>query len=128
MDPGQTDLMDVGWVKQVREDNEETKKPRKAYQHGESCLYGSDPTSIVQGRGIEGIFWKRCDGRYLNAFGEELRLDELMEDDSVPVSLVFDTETDESKLAEMAWKRHHPEDSDEEEEVVPKRNYRCIVM
>jgi hypothetical protein len=128
IDPGETDLMDVGWVKQIREDNEVTSRPRKLYQHGETCLHGTDPRSIIQGRGVEGIYWKRCDGRYVNALGEDLQLDALMADDPEPESVEHDIETDEKKLAELAWRRHNPGDSDEDEEEQPKRKFHCMVM
>ena len=133
IDPGKTNLMDVDWVEQIREDNEETKKPRKLYQHGETCLHGKDPTSIVQGRGIEGIYWKRCDGRFFNALGEELDVDQIMaEDDSMQAfaePLDYAKEFDEHKLAEMAWRRRNSdEESDEDGEARPRRKFHCTVM
>ena len=134
LDPGMTDLMHIRWIKQIREDNEETKKSRKEYTHGETCLHGLDPTSIVQGRGLEGIYWNRCDGRYLNALGEELDVRQVTNDDDsirgVLEPLDFSHEYDEKKIAEMVWRGRNPseEDSDDEEEVKPKRRFHCMVM
>ena len=133
IDPGKTDLMDVDWVKQIREDNDETKQPRKLYQHSETCLHGRDPISIVQGRGIEGIYWKRCDGRYFNALGEEIDVGQIMaEGDSMQASagpLDDEKEFDGQKLAQLAWRRRNPDaDPNEDEETRPKRKSHCMVM
>ena len=130
IEPEKTNLMDVAWVKQIREDNKETHKPRKLYQHGETCLYGSDPTSIVQGRGLNGIYWKRCDGRYLNVFGEELERHLAQEAESIGTlpDNKLELEYNETKLAELAWRSRNPDNSDDEEEEKPKRKFHCIVM
>ncbi len=131
LDPGKTDLMDIPWIKQVREENEETKKPRRVYQHGDTCLHGNHPESIVQGRGIGGIYWKRCDGRFINALGEHLDVSHCINDDSVSAvagQVDCENEFDEERLAEMAWRRRKTEDSDDEDEAKVRRKYHCIVM
>ena len=132
--PGMTDLMHIRWIKQIREDNEETKKSRKEYKHGETCLHGEDPISIVQGRGLEGVYWKRCDGRFLNALGAQLDVGQVTNDDDsardVLEPLDFSNEYEEKKVAEMVWRRRNSleEDLDDEEEIKPKRRFHCMVM
>jgi hypothetical protein len=129
LDRNKTDLMDVDWVKQIRASNEETRKPRKLYQHGDTCLHGKEPESVVQGRGIQGIYWKRCDGHYLNALGQELHIEDLVKESPNQEPLGLELESDPTKLAERAWRAHHPEECEEdEEEQAPKRKLRCIVM
>jgi hypothetical protein len=92
-------------------------------------LHGKDPESVVQGRGIQGIYWKRCDGRYLNALGQELQIEDLVKDGPNQEPLGLELESDPTKLAEKAWRAHNPEDSDEdEEETAATRKLRCIVM
>jgi hypothetical protein len=122
------DLKDVGWVKTIREGNEETRKSRKVYKHGETCLYGPDPEGIVQGKGVEGIYWRQCDGRWVNALGAELRMGEEVSD--VPAVAVehVDLVADEVKMAEAAWRRHHVEKDYEDEEEKAKSRLRCVVM
>ena len=127
----ETDLMDVPWIKQLREENEQTKKPRKVYQHGETCLHGSNPNSIVQGRGIGGIYWKRCDGSFRNALGAQLRVEQSTNEDQAVETAAeqLDQEPEEEKLAEMAWRRRtNEEDSDDEGEGRLRRKFHCIVM
>ena len=133
LDSGDTDLMDVPWIKQLREENEETKKPRKVYQHGETCLHGSDPKSIVQGRGIEGIYWKRCDGRFRNALGDELGVDRSTNEDEAVDTAAEERDQwqpfGEEEIAEIAWrKRTNQADSDDEDDAKPRRKFHCIVM
>ena len=121
-----TNLMDVSWVKQIREENEETSTPQNHYVHCGTCLYGNDPASIVQGKGAKGIYYKRCDERYVNALGEELEVDTFMDGDLL-VDLPL--EADEKKLAELAWRRHNPEDeSDDDDTARPRRKFHCLVM
>lgn len=124
-----TDLMNLSWVKQIRNDNDETSKTRKLYQHGDTCFFSPDPQSIVQGRGLEGIYWKQCDGRYMNAIGVELHLDEIMSERPADATEKnVEVPSDEKKAAELAWRRHHPDAEDEEDPETPKRKHRCIIM
>lgn len=73
----QTNLMHVGWVRRIREGNRETKRSKKVYMHDESgCIYSKDPESILQGLGPRYLYFKRCDGQFINAFGEALEITE----------------------------------------------------
>lgn len=43
-------------------------------QHAETCIYGSRPAAIIQGHGkiYENMYFKRCNGEYINAVGKEI--------------------------------------------------------
>ena len=146
LEPGKTDLMDVGWVRAIREGNRETRRDKKRWVHQGGCVWGEEPESVVQGNGVEGVYFRRCDGRWINGVGGVL---EMAGRDQADVSDAPDegstkaekgTEVEvgeldtnlaikESKVAEMAWKRKNPEEArEDEEDVKPKRRLHCIVM
>jgi hypothetical protein len=76
------DMMDLGWVRRMRLLNKETKRCRKLYIHDEDggCFFSGNPESIVHGFGPRELYFKRCDGKWLNAFGEKLAIETPHED------------------------------------------------
>ena len=146
LEPGKTDLMDVGWVRGIREGNSETRRDRKRWVHEGNCVWGQEPESVVQGKGVEGVYFRRCDGRWVNGVGGALKItgrdggdvSEALDEGSMKAEKGTEVELEEldtnlaikeAKIAEMAWKRKNPAEArEDEEESKPKRRLHCIVM
>jgi hypothetical protein len=66
------DLTLIPWFPLMRWSDVRAWTPRTKYVHVRDCLHGPNTDYIVQGTGLEGIYYKRCDGRYVNAAGDVL--------------------------------------------------------
>lgn len=119
-------LEHVPFLHRYREISERANLPRVEYLHTDSCLHGSNPDCIVQGSGVAGLYYKRCDGRFVNALGDILGAESQppsreaasppststsnVNHNSIPPQppLTTSLRPPSAALAELAWRRHHP--------------------
>ena len=116
-------LMTLPWVRQMRVGNRETKRSKKVYVHSDAgCVHSSNPESIVQGLGPKHIYFKRCDGKWINAFGEQLNIfmDNAKEDGSRQVSTELSVEGLTSDVAEVSESRGDEAEQPESADPVPQ--------
>ncbi|ETN37891.1 uncharacterized protein HMPREF1541_07514 [Cyphellophora europaea CBS 101466] len=110
--------------------------PRASYRHQFTCLHGAQPSYIIQGPGLQGLYYKRCDGAFVNALGEQLTVpsnvhssadsssntiqppkqervtdctNAAVSQPSINSTAIFDTSLAASpaEIAERAWRRIH---------------------
>lgn len=134
--PKPVSLEHVPFLHRYRQISERANLPRVEYLHTDSCLYGTNPDCIVQGSGVAGLYYKRCDDRFVNALGRVLgdpgateSPDQTSKEDASnssssapttaktqqnlplqlrPPPLTTSLQPPAAALAELAWRRHHP--------------------
>lgn len=116
--PQLVSLEHVPFLHHFRKISERASLPRVEYLHTETCIHGSKPDCIVQGPGLAGLYYKRCDGRFVNALGHVLDVPPAGgASSSVNTTTILtptlpplttDLQHTSAEIAEQAWRRHHP--------------------